>query len=306
MYVYVIISVSYALRAYKGTVSSTSISWSSAYADCGISGDVHSRPNISKSADGYVWIIFNYYDNNPPATPYDLNYRRSSSVNSLDFGACANVTANINPGNQIILPYSSSSNNMIAIYDRRTETLYYKVYNGSSWSGETTITTSLKNDAGNWYYSAVNDASYTPHLIYVDTSDEVQYTKYSGGAWTSPNALTTDTTSKYVSLSIDSGNDNLYAFYRQGSTWYYRKYNGSSWESQRDTNFSEGTSPVFLTTNFSRDNRRGDEGRIFGIWSNTDNSNSVMFGRIFEVAASVEEMRHGKFFHEGAEQKMTW
>lgn len=301
MYVYLAISASYQLRIYKGTVSSSSISWSSTVVDCGNS---HARPFISKSSGGYVWVIFNFWD----GSQYYLTTVRSTSQNSISsWGSCTNLRTDFNTMHSVILPQAVSNDYMIAVYtlaQGTPSTLYYQLYTGS-WGGAGTVASDLYSDANFQHFSCINDSSYNVHCVYIDQDQEVTYAKYAGGSWTTTD-LTINTTSRDCTLSYNPGNGYLYAFYKQSSNYYLKIYNGSSWSNQIDTGFTEGTSPNFLTSNFSNDNHAGDNGRVFAIWSNTDSSNSVMFGRIYEVAAPIESMRHGKFFHEGAERKMTW
>ncbi|HLD11917.1 MAG TPA: discoidin domain-containing protein, partial [Patescibacteria group bacterium] len=106
------------------------------------------------------------------------------------------------------------------------------------------------------------------HLAYVDGSDYVQYRSCAAvctGNFSSATRLDTAATNTYVTASVNTANNNIYVLYLRSSTVYYKLYSGS-WGSETNTNWNEGTSPTYLTSNY------GDNGRIFAEWTSGSSS----------------------------------
>jgi len=95
-------------------------------------------------------------------------------------------------------------------------TIEGKNYNGSTWDGSpTTIDTGLTGLADT--FSAVSDSSGNVHLLYIsdETTDQVSHSKFNGTSWSSPALVAdaADANDSYPTLTLDTTNNDLYAFW---------------------------------------------------------------------------------------------
>ncbi|HKZ34701.1 MAG TPA: hypothetical protein VJ179_02420, partial [Patescibacteria group bacterium] len=70
-----------------------------------------------------------------------------------------------------------------------------------------------------------------------------------------------ESSNEYVTISVNTANNDLYVMYLRSGTVYYKKYTASAWGSETDTSWTEGSQPKFLTSNY------GDSGRIYAVWT---------------------------------------
>jgi hypothetical protein len=122
--------------------------------------------------------------------------------------------------------------------------------------------------------STVADASGNIHLAWIDdsTPEHVQYKKYSSGSWDGSATQIDSSTSEdnaYVSVSVDTNNNDIYVIYLRNGTVYFNKYSGS-WGGETDTGWTAGTNPTSLTSNYQ------GNGKIFAEWTSENGSLSTV------------------------------
>jgi len=116
----------------------------------------------------------------------------------------------------------------IAYYDDSPEDLKYVRYNGSSWSGPTTIDSS--GNIGE-YATLACSADGTPGIAYCDVPNaRLKYARWSGSSFTTETAVqSAGSPFRYSSLAF-AGDGNPAIAYSLGMYLYFVKWNGSSWQ----------------------------------------------------------------------------
>lgn len=118
-------------------------------------------------------------------------------------------------------------------------------------------------------FSLVSDTSSNVEIVYVDSLDRVQHqecTAVCSGTFGAATRLDGATVNEYVTVSVNSDNNDVYAIWLRSGTAYYNARTGGTWDGETDTGWIEGTSPKYLTSNF-----RGP-GRIFAEWTSGSGS----------------------------------
>jgi hypothetical protein len=201
----------------RGTISGTTITWGTE-STVTISPAGANLANkvafISQDDMGYLWIVSNNKPINAPNN-YNIAAVRSSNVDDVSsWGTRTDLlssNSNINYLYAIILPLSSQD--MYAMW-YRDGNIEGKAYDGSttSWDSSATSIGNTTSGVTNKTISAVVDSSDSIHLVYANETGRVNYTKYTS-SWSSPTVLDSDTNNEYVTITIDSSTDDLFAFW---------------------------------------------------------------------------------------------
>lgn len=265
--IYLVYTTGTSVSVEKGTLGATSITWSGLTSNPCSSGTADQNVNISRDINGRLWVIFSRLSG------ANRNITACKSVNPDDttsWNVATTVDSYAYPGTlyyPIILPMTNSAN-MYAIYSytdsANTKKILGKLWTdgSSSWaSSPDTIASATATALAN-IKSAVSVSSDTVHLIYQAPSDsKLYYAQYSGGAWGAPVNIDSNTTDTYPTLSVNTANGNLYAFYIRSNIIYYR----------------QGTSP-YASINWSGENTLVSSGTNVGTNSsyNVGNNYAIM------------------------------
>lgn len=263
-YVYIAYYSTNDIRVNRGTLNASSITWGSetvALDGTGVSAN-YELANITQDSAGRLWVIGRYYN----GTNYYLRARKSQNpndhsswaVSTYDLSDTSNTAANtygvIN---------SIGSQDMYCTWYKGTAIEGKKWTNGSSaWD---VLATSLGTGSSGFdnNISISSDTSNNLHLG-AAVGNSIYYRKYTVGSGWDASATTLDGsgTNRYVSVSVDTSNNDVYVLYLDtaASTVYYLKYSGG-WGAVTNTGWTEGTSPTSLTSNYA------DSGKIFAEWN---------------------------------------
>jgi hypothetical protein len=116
----------------------------------------------------------------------------------------------------------------------------FKRYDGSVWSGDTTVGLIGNSRLNNWYPSCATDAGGNFHLVWETnefTTDienfEIAYRRYSNNHWTGITRLTASSGPSTNPAIAVAGDGRLFAFWQDKRSGlyrvYYKIYAGSSW-----------------------------------------------------------------------------
>jgi len=135
----------------------------------------------------------------------------------------------------------SASNEMLGVYNDLGSIRYSK---SSAWGSVSTLVSSAKYIEE--FGSAVSDASYAVHLVYVDNNDAINYASYGGAAWSTPLQIA-PATSKSPTISLGTGND-LHVLYLRSGVIHHMRYSSFTGWGQASTPFGTAfASPAHLT-----------------------------------------------------------
>lgn len=121
-----------------------------------------------------------------------------------------------------------------------------------------------KNTAGTWDTSATvivsagvtsgenniqmigNPTTDEAYLLYINSSNQTIFKKYiDGTGWQTSVTLDSNSGNNYSTISVDTGNNNLYAFWIRSNTIYYKKgispYASTEWDTNPTTLINTGT-----------------------------------------------------------------
>jgi hypothetical protein len=215
----------------KGTVSETSIEWGTqSTADIGNKNVGNKVAFISQDSSGYLWIVSSQKE----ASPSSFNCAAVRSTNTDDVSSWGTYTnlMNVNIADHsiypIILPLSGGD--MYAIwYNGTGGKIEGKKYASGSWSGTVDSIATTSTLVSTKTPSAVVDSSYNIHLIYSDSNGDINYTKYTT-SWSAATELDGNDDNLYPTISLDTSNNDLYAFWINSSNQIHcKKWGGSSW-----------------------------------------------------------------------------
>jgi hypothetical protein len=173
-------------------------------------------PSITKDSSNKVWLGVTTMS----GSTYTIDAARSTSADDITaWDASSQLDSSSNPNKySVIVPRTSGS--MFSVWADGTA-IESKNYNGTSWDGSPTAV-----DTGPGLiessFSAVSDSSGNIHLAYIDdeSTNQLSHKKWNGSSWSSA-TLVSDTASNdhvYPTLSLDTTNSKLYAFWINTST----------------------------------------------------------------------------------------
>jgi hypothetical protein len=262
------------LKDQTGTLGPSSITWSG---DNGLQDPgIISNLSIAQSSNGYIWICYQVTTGAPSFTT-TIKTIRTSSANDLstwqaattrDSGASASSTAVSAPQ---IVPLSTAGD-MLAVWYKSdsgagTTKLRWSKYtfSGNSWAtaADLVSASSTLTDYSLTGYPDTNGG----HIIYRDSGVKYQqYTAGSPGSWSSATVVDAGTDTS-LSLTLDSTNSTLYAFWITSNAIKYSiavsPY--TTWSSPL-TGFNTGTN-----ANLSSSYKAGNS-KIMAQWTNGSGS----------------------------------
>ncbi|MFQ5884777.1 MAG: hypothetical protein ACE5IO_06725, partial [Thermoplasmata archaeon] len=234
----------------RGTISGTTITWGSEYSFTVGSNEPDAVAFIARATDDYIWVVVGTEE----APYYDIIAVRSTNtddVSAWDTGtALAENYANfyLYP---IILPLSGGD--MYAIWYADGEIAGKMYDSGTGWSGTVDYIENTTSGLATKPPSAVVDSSYNIHLVYSNSSGAINYTKYTT-SWGTPIVLNSAADNVYPTISLESTNDYLYAFWVNSSYQVWgSKWEGSSWSNITQIDV-ESTEKTHLTSIYSTPN----------------------------------------------------
>ena len=124
-----------------------------------------------------------------------------------------------------------------------TTGISYRVWNGSTWGSETTITTPLSGEAKQMQLAASPDSDEMVLIVSNGAGNDYAFV-WNGSSW--GNSITLDTggdnlTEVNVAYEQSSG-DALVIYGKLSVAMYYRTWNGSSWSGESSIAVPTGTS----------------------------------------------------------------
>ncbi|TET89105.1 MAG: tetratricopeptide repeat protein [Methanomassiliicoccales archaeon] len=240
----------------RGTISGTSITWGSEYAAtvCAKSQAVKVA-FISRSSDGYIWVISGGKES-PSSPSYNIAAVRSTNTDDVSAWDAYTTLLSANTDGfylyPIVLPLSGGD--MYAIWYADGEIAGKKYTSGTGWSGSVDSIETTTGSVTNKTPSAVVDSSSNIHLVYSNSSGAVNYTKYTT-SWGSPTVLDSLDGGAYPTISLESTNDYLYAFWVNSSNQVWgSKWEGSSWSNITNID-ANTTAKKHLTSIYSTPNK---------------------------------------------------
>lgn len=188
-------------------------------------------PFVTKDENGKPVIAYIVGDTGS-YTPYVTRATQTDgtwSASDFDTQMSASASANWRP---LVLPMDAGD--LIAIYAQDGATVKSKFYDGS-WNSENATTALI--EAGD-EFSAVVDSDYTVHLVFNDSSEDIQYTTWTetAGAWDTEEEIYTGTSTTKAPVLSKTLDDNLYCFWAGDNVTdhiYYKAQTSGVWDTTR-------------------------------------------------------------------------
>jgi hypothetical protein len=135
---------------------------------------------------------------------------------------------------------------------------------GANYDSIATVTSGVSNNI-----SAVADSSGNVHLAYIDSNDYTTYQEYTSSAWQTAVTLDGNSGNGYVSMSLNTSDNSLYAIWIRGNHIYYEHgvapFASGNWDVSA-TDWHSGTNLTNLTSDSS------GSGIIFAEWTSGSSS----------------------------------
>jgi len=164
-------------------------------------------------------------------TAHQIVTAQSSSANDISSWNSTSILDSSENSNKYGVTVPRTSGAMQAIWIDATE-IESKNYNGSSWDANPTAIDNGVSDLET-SLSAVSDASGNVHLVYIDSNDNTIYREYTS-SWQTALTLDSNSGNYYPTISLNTGNGDLYAFWVRGDDIYYKvgasPYTSGSWD----------------------------------------------------------------------------
>ncbi|MCJ7739967.1 hypothetical protein MUP32_01445, partial [Candidatus Microgenomates bacterium] len=143
---------------------------------------------------------------------------------------------------------------------------YFKPPSAAAATGsQDEIATGISTGLTNTISTVVDPTNSKIHLTYVDGSGHIVYDQYTSDWSFSAATLDSNTGNGYPTLTVDSSNNNLYAFWIRGDDIFYKKgtHSAGSWSWSADPISWQATGTnIYCTSNFTA------SASIFVLWSN--------------------------------------
>jgi len=188
-------------------------------------------PTVAVDSDGYPWIGYRYGAYDPLTKTWSYYaYVSKGDANDGTWGSTTdyNLSSSIN-GRVCIVPLTGGK--MYAVYTLGGRTIRGKLWDGSAWSDEETVSSTAIEHSR--YFSVVSEGDNVHVVFLADTTYDILYVKRTYGvgwsAETTIQSATTSTSAPVIALHEDSGD--LYVFWAGSPTAdhiYYKKYDAST------------------------------------------------------------------------------
>jgi len=194
--------------------------------------DYNSQRKLARTSDGYLHRVYTKWD----GSSYRVYYGKSTDDGST-WTESVLTDAGVNSTHPTIAV--DSEDNIWVVYEREGGGIKYRVYQGTSWGSEQTLST----DAGEAPALAV-DASDNVHVVWMANLSgtyKVRYSYYDGADWNDTINITASTEDqKYPSIAIDP--------YSIHVVWQEYDTTNSSWNIKY-RRYQSGWDEVFNITN---------------------------------------------------------
>jgi len=188
--------------------------------------DYNSQRKLARTSEGYLHRVYTKWD----GSSYRVYYGKSTDDGST-WTESVLTDAGVNSTHPAIAV--DSEDNIWVVYEKEGGGIRYRVYQGTSWGSEQTLST----DAGEAPALAV-DASDNVHVVWMANLSgtyKVRYSYYDGAGWNDTINITASTEDqKYPSIAIDPYSIHVVwqEYDTANNTWdiKYRRYQ-SGWDS---------------------------------------------------------------------------
>jgi hypothetical protein len=242
------------LQVEKGTLSSSSISWTSNTPD---STSADEQVGIARDSNGNIWLTWYNGANQAASYIYGIKSVNADNITSwntkvsVGHGSGSPIFGTVS-GPTAVVPLTTSGDMFVCYYGNTqtpaTECLRW--VNGSSSFTDYSLGTGNSS-----YFSIVSMSSDIVHMFAngIITSGP-GYAKFASNAWSTPINIDSNTTDTDLTLT-ENGTD-LYAFYIRSNTIYYRKgvspYAAGNWGAETPL-VSTGTN-AYLNSAYTNSN----------------------------------------------------
>jgi len=246
-----------------------------------IDDDSDSNPSITQAVDGKIWVVWSSYRTGN----FEIFYKVYDGSSWSD-----DTQLTTNPSYDGYPAIMGTSNGKIWVVwvSDRTGTdnfeIFYKVYDGSSWSDDTQLTTYPYWDC---HPAIMEDSNGKIWVMWESDRNQhdldIYYTVFNGSSWSNEMPVTTDQYADdwYPSIMQTTEGMIWVAFTKISETdWngdiYYKLFNGTSWSSD-----------IRLTWNPACDLNpsivQGGDGAIWIVWdSNRNTHDANIFYKVFD------------------------
>lgn len=236
-YIYVPFSDNKILYIRRGTpISDGTVTWATPSQEVAPApgSDMQYRTGeVAIDSNGYPYVT---YRRRNSTTGDTLFFVTKSQFNNGTWSDASNYPLQLQIGTHStghigIVPLTSGK--MYVSYHNTTH-IWGRIYNGSAWESEETISTMGLNDWEQWSMVAEGD---TVHYAFCNTDKHLIHVKRSGGSWGSESTVKDTIFSRYPYLCYGSTNSKIYLFWWVSTSTqaYYVTYDGSSWDATTTT-----------------------------------------------------------------------
>lgn len=216
--------------------SDGSITWSAVEQDIPESTGYFFFPSICADSNGKVWIAYRYSSDASNFYPYvTMSGNSDGTWGTTPGGFPYQLSITADGGWRISVVPLTSGKIFVLYGESGGDTLKVKSWDGSSWNAEQTTPSNI-NKSYRCQGVAVGDDVWLTYLK--DTTYDVLVAKYtySTNSIGSETTLLSSSDTREHAPAIAKDATDIYVFYGRLDTdhIYYRKWNGSSWESEVD------------------------------------------------------------------------
>ncbi len=222
-------------------------------------------PHMNRDSSNYIWAIIRETD---AFVGYSIKVRRSVYENDIsEWEEASTLDASVNSNKYGVIVPQGSEEEMYAIWIDDA-TIEGKRYDGLDWDEDPTWildgVSGLENSM-----SVVHDTSnYYIHLTCLDMDGWVIYLEFTD-SWNDPVVLDNNNDNRYTTISINTSNNDLYAFWERTvpptNKIFYKKgvspYGNTDWDKSATEWQATTWSINWVTSNYS------DNDKIYGIWT---------------------------------------
>lgn len=203
----------YNILAKSGTISGTSITWSSASTVfSGASGsDMYAYPSMARDANGKLWVSARYYN----GSMYRVRAKRSTNPNSVTAWDASFDVSDLS-SSQYIFPQAVAlaEGKMYFIYTYNSPSLGIigRYFDGTSW--DSTVSVANMNGVAESRSPAAVVKNGVIYVGYLNSSNRLKYKTLASPytAWSAEQTLADDT-GVNIAFSLDDVANDIYAFY---------------------------------------------------------------------------------------------
>ena len=222
--------------------------------------DKYLLPTSTKDSNNKVWVAVQYYIS---GSNVQVKAIQSTNANSITAWQTSSILQSCTCPDKYAVLVSLGSGEIYAVY-KDDPGVMGKKYSGSTWGGSSSIVPDGSASSGLVHnIAAVSDSSGYIHLVYIDNNGYVVYKEYTT-SWQTGITLDSNVGNDYPTISLNTANNDLYAFWIRGNTIYYKKgvspYASGNWDTNATSFYAIGTN-TNITSNYS------GNGMIYAEWT---------------------------------------